>query len=68
MSKETEDYINELKKEYEQIDIVSKGSSLTICMVNEGIAKEYPDLAQRWNGIPQQGMLLPMLPLKNFGS
>lgn len=42
MSAETEAYIEELKKEHSQIDIVSKGSSLKICMVAEGIANEYP--------------------------
>lgn len=42
MSAETEDYINELKKEHPQIEIVSKGSSLKICMVAEGSAHQYP--------------------------
>jgi len=42
MSKETEDYISELKIEHPMIDIISKGSSLKICMVAEGIADEYP--------------------------
>ncbi|MGM0619475.1 MAG: 3'(2'),5'-bisphosphate nucleotidase CysQ [Bacteroidota bacterium] len=39
---ETRDYIEERKKEHPQIDIISKGSSLKICMVAEGIADEYP--------------------------
>jgi 3'(2'), 5'-bisphosphate nucleotidase len=42
MSPETENYILELKKKYKKIEIVSKGSSLKICMVAEGIANEYP--------------------------
>lgn len=42
MSPETETYINELKKEHPEIEIVSKGSSLKICMVAEGVANEYP--------------------------
>nr|WP_319569947.1 3'(2'),5'-bisphosphate nucleotidase CysQ [uncultured Draconibacterium sp.] len=42
MSAETEDYINQLKKEHPQIEIVSKGSSLKICMVAEGSAHQYP--------------------------
>lgn len=42
MSAETEDYINKLKKEHAQIEIVSKGSSLKICMVAEGSAHQYP--------------------------
>ena len=42
MSKETEDYISELKKIHPNVDFVSKGSSIKICMVAEGIADEYP--------------------------
>lgn len=42
MSPETEAYINVLKKEHAKIEIVSKGSSLKICMVAEGSANEYP--------------------------
>jgi 3'(2'), 5'-bisphosphate nucleotidase len=39
---ETREYIEQKKKEHPQIDIISKGSSLKICMVAEGIADEYP--------------------------
>jgi len=39
---ETQEYIEQKKKEHPQIDIISKGSSLKICMVAEGIANEYP--------------------------
>jgi 3'(2'), 5'-bisphosphate nucleotidase len=42
MSKETEEYIKELEKEHQKIEIVSKGSSLKICMVAEGSAHQYP--------------------------
>ncbi|QIA08515.1 3'(2'),5'-bisphosphate nucleotidase CysQ [Draconibacterium halophilum] len=42
MSTETEDYINKLKKEHSQIEIISKGSSLKICLVAEGSAHQYP--------------------------
>lgn len=42
MSKETEEYLNQLKKTHPEIEIISKGSSLKICMVAEGIADEYP--------------------------
>lgn len=42
MSKETQDYINNLEKEHSPIEIISKGSSLKICMVAEGLANEYP--------------------------
>jgi len=39
---ETREYIEQCKKEHPQIDIISIGSSLKICMVAEGIADEYP--------------------------
>jgi len=42
MSKETEEYIAKLKNKHRQIEIISKGSSLKICMVAEGAANEYP--------------------------
>ena len=42
MSNETQQYINNLKTEHPEIEIVSKGSSLKICMVAEGVANEYP--------------------------
>lgn len=42
MSPETEAFIDELKKTHPDIEIVSKGSSLKICMVAEGEAAVYP--------------------------
>ena len=42
MSRETEDYIERLKVDHPEIEIVTKGSSLKICLVAEGVAKEYP--------------------------
>jgi 3'(2'), 5'-bisphosphate nucleotidase len=45
MSKETEDYVNALKSDFENVEIVSKGSSLKFCMVAEGIADVYPRFA-----------------------
>lgn len=42
MSPETEAYIETLRPEHPQIEIVSKGSSLKICMVAEGSADQYP--------------------------
>ena len=42
MSEETETYIKKLQTEHPEIEIVSKGSSLKICMVAEGSANEYP--------------------------
>ncbi len=45
MSKETDKYINMLKKKHKNISIVSKGSSLKICLVAEGKADSYPRFA-----------------------
>ncbi len=45
MTTETEDYINSLKNKYGAIDVLSRGSSLKICMVAEGKADEYPRFA-----------------------
>lgn len=42
MSKETGDYINDLKKKYSEIDIISAGSSLKFCLIAEGTADIYP--------------------------
>ncbi len=41
-NEETKAYIEKRKKEHQQIDIISRGSSLKICMVAEGLADEYP--------------------------
>ena len=45
MSKETEKYFDNLKKEKGSIEIVSMGSSLKICLVAEGVADVYPRFA-----------------------
>lgn len=45
LSPETEDYIAELEKEHGSINTISKGSSLKLCMVAEGIAQQYPRFA-----------------------
>ena len=45
LTKETEDFIERLKKENQRIKIVSKGSSLKLCMVAEGEADIYPRFA-----------------------
>ena len=45
MSKETEKYFDDLKKEKGPIEIVSMGSSLKICLVAEGVADVYPRFA-----------------------
>ncbi len=45
MSKETEDYINDLEKEHGTIETISIGSSLKLCMVADGKADVYPRFA-----------------------
>ena len=42
LSQETKDYIDELKPKYGEVTILSKGSSLKLCMVAEGKADCYP--------------------------
>jgi len=45
MSKETEAFINMQKESHSEVDILSKGSSLKLCMVAEGAADAYPRFA-----------------------
>ena len=45
LSTETENFINEIKKENPHLELDSKGSSLKLCMVAEGSANIYPRLA-----------------------
>ena len=45
LNEETESFINNLKKEKEDIRLVSKGSSLKMCLVAEGSADCYPRFA-----------------------
>lgn len=45
LSQETKDFIETLKKEHGEIDTISKGSSLKLCMVAEGQADCYPRFA-----------------------
>ncbi len=42
MNIETKEYISRLKMKYNNVDIISSGSSIKICMVAEGLADEYP--------------------------
>ena len=44
-SKETLDFINKMKKKYNKVKIISKGSSLKFCLVAEGSANTYPRFA-----------------------
>ena len=45
LNKETEGFIDKLKTTIKNIKIVSKGSSLKLCMVAEGVADVYPRFA-----------------------
>jgi 3'(2'), 5'-bisphosphate nucleotidase len=45
MNQETEDFIAKLKAEHGEIEFMSRGSSLKICMVAEGLANIYPRFA-----------------------
>lgn len=45
MSEETEAYFNDLRNTHGEVEIVSMGSSLKICLVAEGVADVYPRFA-----------------------
>lgn len=45
MSIETEDYVNEMRQKHGAVNLISKGSSLKLCMVAEGQADCYPRFA-----------------------
>jgi 3'(2'), 5'-bisphosphate nucleotidase len=60
MTTETEDYFAELKEKHGDIEIVSMGSSLKICLVAEGSANEYPRFAptMEWDTAAGQGIAI----------
>ena len=45
MSPETEEYISQLRKNHDKIQLISSGSSIKICLVAEGTADSYPRFA-----------------------
>ena len=45
MSKETEIYVQEMRDIHREVNLISKGSSLKLCMVAEGTADCYPRFA-----------------------
>lgn len=45
MNRETTDFIESLRKDFKEVEIVSKGSSLKFCLVAEGNADIYPRFA-----------------------
>lgn len=44
LSEKTEEFINNLKEIHNNIKIISRGSSLKLCMIAEGMANQYPRL------------------------
>ena len=62
MSPETEAFINDAKEEYGEIELISKGSSLKLCMVAEGVADAYPRFAptMEWDTAAGQGIVNAM--------
>ena len=50
LSERTKTYIDNIKLNIDDVNLVSVGSSLKICMVAEGLADEYPDLDPRGMG------------------
>jgi len=45
LSQETQDFIDSMKQVYKEVELISKGSSLKLCMVAEGSANVYPRFA-----------------------
>lgn len=45
MSRETEDYVQQMKDKHGDVNLISRGSSLKLCMVAEGMADCYPRFA-----------------------
>jgi 3'(2'), 5'-bisphosphate nucleotidase len=45
LNDETKEYIDSLRRKHQNIEFISKGSSLKICMVAEGKANVYPRFA-----------------------
>jgi len=45
LNEETEKFIEDLKKDYDEIDMISSGSSIKLCLVAEGSADVYPRIA-----------------------
>ncbi len=62
LSPETSSFINELKQQHDKIEIVSKGSSLKLCMVAEGLADIYPRFAptSEWDTAAGQAIVESM--------
>ena len=59
-SKETTEFLDDLTKKYGQLNLVSMGSSLKICLVAEGAADIYPRFAptMEWDTAAGHGIVL----------
>ena len=62
MSAETEKFIEDKRKEQGEIDMISVGSSLKLCMVAEGMADDYPRFAptMEWDTAAGQAIVEAM--------
>ncbi len=62
MSSETEEYIESKRKEQGEIEMISVGSSLKLCMVAEGKADDYPRFAptMEWDTAAGQAIVESM--------
>ena len=45
LTPETETYINEMKRKHADVELISSGSSIKICLIAEGKADVYPRFA-----------------------
>lgn len=59
MSDETMEYMEELKKKHQEVEVISVGSSLKLCMLAEGKADAYPRFAptMEWDTAAGQAIL-----------
>jgi 3'(2'), 5'-bisphosphate nucleotidase len=60
MSDETATFIDNLRKEHGNLELISKGSSLKLCLVAEGAADVYPRFAptMEWDTAAGQAIAL----------
>lgn len=62
MSEETKSFFDQVRKDKGEVDIISVGSSLKLCMVAEGKADEYPRFAptMEWDTAAGHAVVLAM--------
>jgi 3'(2'), 5'-bisphosphate nucleotidase len=66
MSPETETFVEELRQQYGEVEMVSMGSSLKICLVAEGSADIYPRFAPTMEWDTAAGQAIAMAAGKNI--